>query len=214
VLIALAAGLVVGAGGGLGFGWRFWRQQPLPQEIAAPAVRQKDSSLVLQRAPDAHAKPQQIIPKGATVERIEHIVVQPKAILPAVPAASSDSMKQTDSARAALLVPEVSRETPIACPPVRVDLTLYRLADKTQRVVASSPDGTVLDSLSVDTPVERALPPPKILRWSAGPLYGGSAARWGAAITYDLGPFRPLVAVMQGPKAGGAIAFVGANIRF
>ncbi len=162
--VVFVAGLVLGLGGGLGFGWRFWRPTPLPQQTAAVASRQKDSSLVLQRAPDAHAKPQQIIPKGATVERVVSIAMQPRAVMSSAPA-SSDSVKLASAVTAptsaiAAPTPEtVSR--PAVCPPVRVDLTLYRLSDKTERVVASSPDGVVLDSLSIDHPVANALPPPK-----------------------------------------------------
>ena len=81
-LLTAAVALLVGAGGGLGFGWHFWRPKSVVETPAA-SVRQPDSSLVLRRAPDAHAKPAQDIPNGATVERVVHVEVQPKAEVPA-----------------------------------------------------------------------------------------------------------------------------------
>lgn len=157
----LAVGIILG----LGVGWKLWspESQKTPVvEAHAPAEHQADGSQILERNPDADAKPAQQIPKGAKVERVVQVIVQPSQ--PVAPLPHSGS---------AASVPNEPARTP--CPPVRVDLTLVRMADQSQRVIASSPDGQVVGG--VDIPVEATLPPPKILKWAAGAVYGTTA--WG-----------------------------------
>lgn len=224
--VTAAVALLVGAGGGLGFGWHFWRPKSVVETPAA-SVRQPDSSLILQRAPDAGAKPAQEIPKGATVERVVHLEVQPRAIVRAVVAVGADSLlivhagsvpvgpaltaaipTKTDSSRLG---------SPVLCPPIGVDLTLIRLKDGTQRVVASSKDGLVLDSLSVDRPVSDVAQP-RALAWSAGPIWGGGDNGVGVNLTRDLGPLRLMGAVLRAPPRGPvplhAVGLLAVNIRF
>src|ERR1039458_4176385 len=67
--------------------WGIYRPKPAKPETAAAAVREKDGSLELERAPSGipgnlpdstkPLKPAQIIPKGAKVERIVQITVDP-----------------------------------------------------------------------------------------------------------------------------------------
>lgn len=207
-LVVLVAGIVLGAGGGLGFAWHFWRPKSVV-ETPAVSVRQPDSSLVLQRAPDAHAKPAQQIPKGATVERVVHVEVQPKAPEPSsIVEAQSVPVSQNDTASSTARTAIVA--APVLCPPIGIDLTLIRLKDGTQRVIASSKDGLVLDSLSVDHPVVNATVP-RTLAWVAGPLYASHAA-YGAFLGRQTGP----ALVMAGGtwQARGGAAFVGVGIRF
>lgn len=124
---------------GAGLGWYFTRPVPVIETPAAE-VRQPDNSLELARAPDAKAKPKQIIPKGAKVERVAQVTVQ------------GPGLKMPDA-------------TTRPCPPVTVDLSLVRLHDETRRVLASSPDGVVLSG--IDIPVESAaVPEPK--PWAVG----------------------------------------------
>lgn len=222
-LITAAVALLVGVGGGLGFGWKHWRPQSVV-ETPAPSARQKDGSLELARVPDVKAKPAQVVPPGAIVERVDHIVVQPRATgqqigneLPPNPALVSHETVQAkaDSGFTLAISPATSAAS---CPPVRVDLTLIRLKDNTERVLASSPDGTVLDSLSVDHPVAPAMPVAKPLHWSAGPMWGGGDNGVGVNLTRDLGPVRLVGAIMRAPARGPlpvrAVAMLAANIRF
>ena len=131
-LLAIAA--LVGAAA---LGW--WLGQPAPVvETAAPEQHQADGSVVLERRPDAKARPKQLIPPKAKLERVAQVTVQPAA----VPAAGEP------------------------CPPVSLDLSLVREDDGGRRLLASSPDGTIVGG--VDVPVETAAPPPKPLRWAAG----------------------------------------------
>lgn len=220
IIVTAAVAFLLGAGGALTFAWHRWRPKEVVETPAA-AVRQSDSSLVLRRAPDAHAKPAQEIPKGATVERVVHVEVQPKAdvavaeppsIVPAEPAPVSPAPTlpgKTDSARIG--------SSPPLCAPVSVDLTLFRLKDGTQRVVASSKDGIVLDSLSVDHPVVDVAPA-RTLAWSAGPIWGGGDNGFGVNVTRDLGFTRLVGAVMRAPARGPipvhAVGLIGVNIRF
>lgn len=71
--------------------------------------------------------------------------------------------------------------TAASCGPVRVDLSLVRLSDDTARVIASSPDGTILSG-GLDIPME---PMPVQRRFSAGASWAGGQA-FGVFATTDL----------------------------
>lgn len=196
----LAAGVLLGLAGG--FGLWFPRGKP-PVETAQPAVRQKDSSLVLQRAPDATAKPAAIVPKGETVARIVRVDVQgPTQVIHdtiQVPATTGPTPAR-----------EVVKIDTVHCDPVKVELTLTDLKDGTHRVIASSPNGTVLGS-SLDIPVKNTAPP-RSTPWSVGALYG-SSGQFGPYVSRELGP----VHVMGGFVAGGrdsGRALVGIGLRW
>ena len=163
-LYALAVSLVLGAIVGLTTGWKLWSLKRATPEVYAPAIRNEDKSLVLEKKPMADAKPAQQVPKGAVVERVVYVEVQPHG--------PSGEVKPTTPG-SIVTEPQVG---PSSLPStVRVDLTLYRLKDGTRRVVASSPDGDVVGGL--DVPVEDAKPQPKELKWAAGGVYGTTA--WG-----------------------------------
>lgn len=211
-LIVFAAGALAGLGGG----YAFYRSKVVVETPAA-AVRQPDSSLVLRRDPDAHARPAAVIPKGATVERVVHVEVEPRAdTAPRLALRAGVTPVRADSA-----VPAPERtggslrpSPPVAppCPAVGVDLALVRLRDGTQRVVASSKGGTVLDSVSIDQPVTN-ITQPRALHWQLGALYG-SAGRAGAYVGRVLGPFVVEAGAFHGLKGSQADAFAGLAIRF
>ena len=162
-------------GGGVGLGWKLFRPKPVATvEVALPAQRQVDGSLILERAPDANAKPAQQIPAGAKVERIERIVVRPTA-----PSTSAAATAPTNGSGqlAAGPIP--------ALPSTTVDLTLLRMKDDTQRVVASSPDGTIVGG--VDIPVSSAPAEPK--RTAIGG-YDPINKAYLAGYLHKLGPFQ------------------------
>lgn len=197
--------------------WGIYRPKPAKPETPSPAVREKDGSLELERSPTGvpggspigtkPLKPAQEIPKGAKVERIVEVTV--------------DTSKMPSSGRHAEPVfggpptpPDLFRaratgSSVAACPPVTVDLTLVRLKDKTQRVIASSPQGEVVGGL--DVPVQDQ-PIPRVQRWTAAGLagYDTHAGRnvFGGQVSYSRGPF-----VVSGGVIGGT-AFAGAGIRF
>lgn len=106
----------------------------------APAIQQKDGSLVLERNPTRPATPKQTLPPGARVERVVEVQVQPDT----------------------------------GAKPVSVDLTLVKMPDNTERVVASSPDGKVIGGVDVPAPTQAA---PRTLKWAAGGVWGTTA--WG-----------------------------------
>ena len=56
--------------------WAWLTPKPVI-EAAAPAARQADGSLVLERAPSAKLKPAHVIPKGSKPERTVSVNVQP-----------------------------------------------------------------------------------------------------------------------------------------
>lgn len=207
--------VVVGFAGGLALEYRIMKP-PVIVETPAVAVRQADSSLVLERAPDKNGKPTAIVPKGSTLERLVHVEVQPRAMVPA--STSSDStlvlLKTIDSTTlqrnpaAALFVPRDSSRL-VLCPPVGIDLMLLREKDGSQRVVASSKDGAIVGG--VDIPVVNTTAP-KVLRWAVGGLYG-STASYGAYVARDVSAGQVLAGGMYSAKAHGA-AFVGVGLRF
>lgn len=134
VMIALA---LVACGAAVGWWWA--QPDGKPPETPAPAQRQADNSLLLERRPDPAARPRQQIPPGAKVVRIAQATVQPNTPAPAAGQ---------------------------PCPPVTVDMSLIRDQDGAKRVLASSPDGQVVGGL--DIPVEPAQAPKPPHRWAAG----------------------------------------------
>lgn len=178
-VLALAAALIFAAG--VATGWKFYAPKPAPPITYAPEVRQGDGSLILERKPQADPKPAQQVPKGARVERVVQVTVQPHP-----PGPSGEVMGETSPS--SLEVPAA----PVAAmpSPVRVDLTLLRMPDQSRRVVASSPDGTVVGGIDIPLEDGRVVRVPK---WAAGMVYGTTA--WGdratgAFLDRDLGPFR------------------------
>ena len=208
VLVSYAGAVVVG----LCLGWALWHPKPAPVETPAPQIIQRDSSLVLQRAPDAHAKPGMIVPNGGTVERIVHLTVQahPETTAPHAPVSTISGTTMPLPATIPRLPAPTGDSVTITCPPVQIDLVLVRLADGTHRVIAKSPNGAILSG--VDIPVTNVAVP-RSLAWSAGPVYNIGSRGWGGAVTRDLGPFRLMGAVTQ-QQGGGAAVLVGAMVRF
>jgi hypothetical protein len=167
-----------GAGGllvGLLVGWWWGRPVALPPEPPAPSVRQANGSLVVERVDPATvpAKAPHAIPARAVEERRVSVVVQPPkgVVAPAVDHVV-DSHEVVDSCD---------------CPPVQVDLSLVRMPDKTRRVVASSPTGTILSG--IDIPLEPAAAP-RIPRWtlSAIAVADVDGIRPGALLSRRVGP--------------------------
>lgn len=193
--------LVLGLAIGLGAGWKLYRPKPAPAETAAPAVRQADKSLVLERKPEAKPQPKHELPKGAKLERQIQVTVLPSIPMDAqrIPGSGSRELLTTNPVSSSLVVH-----------PITVDLSLVKMPDGGQRVIASSDQGTVIGG--IDVPVQGPMPTAKPLRWSGSVLRGYDAYRhqavWGAAITYSRGPF-----VVTG-GAIGQTAFVGVGIQF
>ena len=145
-------------------GWYLYGPKPPVPETYAPEARQADGSLVLERKPSATAKPKQVVPQGAKVERVVELTVQPTA-----PAPSADGQ---------VVAP---------CPPVQVDLSLVKMPDDSRRVIASSPNGEVLTG--VDIPVE-PVRSQRIPVWAAGVTANPIDKLYGVFLDRDLGPFR------------------------
>lgn len=197
--------------------WGIYRPKPAKPEPPAQAIREKDGSLVLERAPSglksgsppgsSPLKPAQEIPKGAKVERIVEVTVDPTG-----KPSSGLNLGAVLGGRQAPSTPgdrSPRGSAVMACPPVTVDLSLVRMPDKTQRVLASSPDGSVVGG--IDVPVDQPASF-KVQRWTASGLagYDTHAGRnvFGGEVSYAKGPF-----VVSGGIIGGT-GFVGAGIRF
>jgi hypothetical protein len=204
---------------GIGFvvAWGIYRPKPAKAETAAPAAREKDGSLELQRVPSGilpgapagskPVKPAQVLPKGAKVERIVELTVDPAIKPPSSRFAEGVSGGILTHPGDALALPGASGAR--ACPPVTVDLTLVRMPDKTQRVLASSPNGEVVGG--IDVPVLDQ-PLPRIQRWTAAGLVGYDTHAglnvFGGQVSYSRGP------VVVSAGVIGGTAFVGAGIKF
>lgn len=212
VIVAFALILV-----GFVVAWEIYRPRPAKLETPAPAVREKDGSLELERASSglkagaptgsSPLKPAQEIPKGAKVERIVEVTVDPSKKPSSGRNAEAVSGGPATHLQGEIVAPRGSSVA--ACPPVTVDLSLIRLKDKTQRVLASSPNGEVVGG--IDVPVQDQ-PIPRVQRWTAAGLagYDTHAGRnvFGGQVSYSRGPF-----VVSGGVIGGT-AFAGAGIRF
>lgn len=198
---------VFAVGGGLGLvlgltlGWKLYRPGPPVVEAAASAVRQKDGSLELARAattsapgPAAHA-----LPAGATEERRIRVTVQPRW---------SDA--RVGESPAGSRIPGALPPAP-TCPAVSVDMTLARMPDGTRRVVASSPDGSVVGG--IDVPIGPMRPEPRPTRWAAGGSYNPVQRDAGAWVERDLGPFRLGVEAVRFAPRPGQPADFGTFVR-
>jgi len=139
LLALLFVGYLVGA----------YTSAPAKENIApAAAQSQVDGSVVLEREPGASApadaaKPKAALPKGSTLERQISVTVQPTR---------------------KVHVDASSTAQDVQCPDVKVDLSLVRQGDG-RRVVASSPDGTVVGG--IDVPIEAGVIPVD-RPWAAG----------------------------------------------
>jgi hypothetical protein len=106
---------------------------------------------------------------------------------------------------------EERRETIVVAPApaassVEVDLSLVRMPDNGRRVVASSPDGTVVSA--IDIPIEAGLVPPAPKKWAAGLGYGTDRAV-GVWVERDIGRLRLGAEVAKGAGAPRAEIRVG-----
>ena len=131
-------------------------------ETAKPAVVQSDGSTILERTDTQPGfKPAQAVPKGATVERVVHVTVQPKIKV------ASGVQGGTPTKQTSFGLDDKQSLSPDAKPannPINVDLSLVRLKDDTKRVIASSPDGEIVGGL--DIPIETLAYKPRV--WAAG----------------------------------------------
>lgn len=198
---ALALGVVAG----LMLGWKLYRPKPAPKEVAAPVIHQADGSTVLERKPEAKPEPRHELPQGSKLERQVSLEVLPSTptVDRAIPTSGSLKPVETDH-----FVQSGKMVTPI-----HIDLSLVKMQDGTQRVVASSTNGTIVGGL--DIPVEPSKPEPKPLKWTAGALWNPSESTYGAFITRGVGPFvvgaqvyqqRLPVQIGGGTKVEGMIA--------
>lgn len=181
--------------------WRIMQPKPSPIQKAAPAVVQKDGSRILESKPSPKPKAAQVIPKGAVVEGVAQVTIRP-TLAP---------------------IPTVAPGTPISgdAALIHVDLSLVKMSDGQERVIASSPDGEVVGGVAIPTQV--GPPIPKQLKYAAGPSYGrnslGGASK-GIVAERDCGPFRfgAYAGTMTIPVPGGQLrgreTFVWALIRF
>lgn len=82
---------------------------------------------------------------------------------------------------------EVQPDAP-GCPVCRVDLSLVRDDEGGQRVIASSPTGSILRAL--DVPILPGLLPPPVRPWAAGLSYDPFGGRGGVWIERDVSRIR------------------------
>lgn len=202
---------------GIGLGYQLYHGKAAAPETYAPEQRQADGSLVLERKPDASAAPAQPVPAGATVERVVKVTVQPTAKRVGTPAATAAAARDGDLMSLGKMpdaVPAAMAESKdgdlASCPPVHLDLTLAKLKDGSQRVIASSPDGEVTGGIDVPTTPQIT---PKALPWSLSALRT-TDHRWGGLLQYERGPFTVGLGALPAAGQAGAAAFVSAGIRF
>lgn len=188
------ATFIVGGMLGLGLGWMVWKPSTRTIiETPAAAIRQADGSLVLERkAEDPTAKPAQLLPTGAKVERVARVVVRPYQSAAALPQTSTTN-------------PE-DKAAPAA---VSVDLTLAKMPDGTQRIIASSPDGEVVGGFDIPA---APLVEVKVPKWQAVALVGFDASKMRRV--YGLSVNRSMGSLVVEAGFIGETAFVGLGARW
>lgn len=90
---------------------------------------------------------------------------------------------------------------------VQIDLSLVRKGDE-RRVIASTPDGTIVSA--VDIPIEPAMIPPPPLKWAAGMSYS-SDRQTGLWLERDIGRLRLGAEVSKGQGKPRAELRVGVS---
>lgn len=156
------------------------------QPVAVAATYEAGKPLVgggrqLESRPDPKAKPAQPVEPGAKVQRAGQIKFRPKPTTEqrVVAAGQQDAAQAKEGATDGLS---------IQCPDVTLDYTLIRLPNGQERMLTSSPDGTVLDGF--DSPVAAVTFTPE-RKWAAGLSYGlgERSGGIGVAIERELAPF-------------------------
>lgn len=155
----IAVILLLLLGGATFGGYYFTRPKPVV-ETYTPEVKQPDGSIIVEKKPDAKAKPKMIVPKKAVVERTGEFTVQGKTPIPAKGMVCEK------------------------CPPVTVATTLIRNQDGSKSVVVKALDGVVLSA--VDIPVETATLPPEPKVWAAGVAYNPVMQTMGVWVDRDV----------------------------
>lgn len=168
--------LLSGIGAGLTGGWFLWHSPAPVIETYAPATKQGDGSLVLERKPELKPVPAHRIPAGGKVERVVTVTVRPKISGSPAPAQPMDEN-----------IPAGGPGLPV--PDVHLDMSLVRLPDGSRRVVASSPDGEVVGGVDVPA-TDEAVKASKPLKWAAGGYYSPTGSGYGGWLERDFGPFR------------------------
>lgn len=126
----------------LWLGYAMFSPAPLPAstETVRMGSTQEDKSVITPRVPVPAAnlpKAPHLIPKGSTEKRRLSVTVKPDLPIRDLPPLKPD-------ASGLCPIPEE-----LVCPPVTVNLSLVEDSDKGHSVIASSPDGTVIESLDI-----------------------------------------------------------------
>lgn len=133
-------------------------------ESNQPKIVQTDKSVIIERKTDTVlVKPQ--IPKGSVITRQISILVHDT-----VPAEHDTLIHIND------------------CPPVPVDLTLIKLTDGSQRVIARVPGGEIINGVDVPIISPTPLVLPKV--WSTGLTYDPFKKSLGGYIDRDISRLR------------------------
>lgn len=147
-----------------------YKDQRPKVEAPAPAIIQKDQSVILERNPDKPRPTLPMIPKGAQVIRQTVVEIQPR--------------------------PEPSANPSSVSKPEEVELTTIQ-SPEGSRVIASSSTGQVLGGSDWSGPVG---PPAHVYHWEAQAIrsFTWKGPSWGASLGYARGPFLGSVAVIPG----------------
>lgn len=172
--------------------WRLWHKAPVIETYAA-AEQQADGSALLERKPDAAAKPVHQIPAGAKVERVVKLAIKSRPVIPSPLAGEGKGEGEK-----------------VDCPPVQVDLSLVKLPDETRRVIASSVNGEVVAGVDIPVEAARQVKEPK---WAAGLTMSPVGRGYGAFVDRDFGPFR-VGAELNQSEAYGFDIRLKAGLRF
>ena len=210
----------------LGFacGW-LWRGQAThpAQEAPAPAQRQQDGSLVLERQQGGAAAPAapHAIPAGSKEERRVQVVVKPKRGVVVrtakesspVPDHSAGAGNKVDSTALRHLVEPHDMVDSCDCPTVTVDLSLVRMPDQSRRVVASSLDGVVLSGLDIPLePIQQATAPLWIASGAA--MLDASVPRFGAMLQHRRGPVVVGAGLLISPIGSNPVGMISAGLTW
>jgi hypothetical protein len=149
--IIIGAALALSFAGGMGLGKKIWQKQTVIRtEPAAPEVKQKDGSTILERKKtDPNAKAKTDLPPGSKLQRTVTLVVRPQD-----PSSGGVALNLPHLADG-LVVPggvNLSLGNQTQSKDVKIDLSIVTMPDGTTRVIgATAPGYTIVGG--VDQPV-------------------------------------------------------------
>jgi hypothetical protein len=177
-LTILAIGIVIGAGATTLLNPKLKTVVEQPEK----SERQRDGSLILEKHPQSSAVAPHQIPAGSTLVRSVAVQFRPKSE-PIPGCGASQNMDPSSDPNWKIQDPL----KPASGTSYTIAMSIVKMSDGQQRVIASSPDGEIIGG--IDIPVTPTLVTP-VYTWGVGGSYNVADKTYGIVAEKDLGRLR------------------------